>query len=82
MIYYFISISQGYKKLTCTATPKLFPSSILGTWSWTHIDTLNTVRVEYLTNGNFSQSTEKNPSQTTNTVNKKSLTMLRFSFSV
>lgn len=25
--------------LTCTATPKLLPSSILGTWSCTHIDT-------------------------------------------
>lgn len=32
--------SPTYHQLpTCTATPKLLPSSILGIWSCTHIDT-------------------------------------------
>ncbi len=30
---------ESFFLLTCTATPKLLPSSILGTWSCTHIDT-------------------------------------------
>lgn len=37
---FVLLLHQIYQQLqTCTATPKLFPSSILGIWSCTHIDT-------------------------------------------